>query len=469
MADHRLGFESFEEEPSPTALEVEGDLPEWLTGTLYRNGPGLFEVGDEPITHWFDGLALLRRFRFDGGIEYSSRFLRSEAYMAAERGEFAFRGFGTHVPRSTLDRVREIVTGETTDNASLTVRRRDGEHRAVTETVREIAFDPDDLSTLGERLEGVDATGTLGHDHYDPLQDERIGVGTDLGPRPSYVVYRDPDDGPIEEIARIGTDEPAYMHSFALTDHYVVLTEHPLTVSPRQLLGDRPFIESYRWYPERDTRFLVVDRRTGERVAEPGVPAFFTFHHVNAYERGSELVLDLVAYEDHSIVESLVLPNLRSRAPDLPDAELHRYRIDLDAGTAAGETLFPGPIELPTTHYAEANVHPYQYCYGVGRGPATFSDRLHKVDVEHGTDERWMEEGVHPGEPLFVPAPDAEEEDDGVVLSVALDTERERSCVLVFDAAAFEEVARAYLPSALPFGFHGSFYRDGERPIPSMS
>lgn len=471
MADHRLGFQSFEEEPSPTALDVEGELPEWLTGTLLRNGPGLFDVGDEPLTHWFDGFALLRRFRFDDGIEYSSRFLRSEAYMSAARGELAFPEFGTNPPRSLLDRVHEFVGDELTDNAALTVRHRDGEFRAVTETAREHAFDPDELTTLGERREEVSATTTLGHDHYDPLQEERVGLGIDFGRASGsgYVVYRDPDDGPIEEITRIDADEPAYMHSFALTDHYVVLTEHPLTVSPRRFLGDRPFIENYRWYPERGTRFLVVDRRTGETVASPSVPSFLTFHHVNAYERGNELVLDLVAFEDHSIVEALSLSTLRSSSPNVPGGEFRRYHIDLDGETATGETLFPGPIEFPTTHYAEANTHPYRYCYGVGKDPGSFNDRLHKIDVEHVTDEAWEEEGLHPGEPLFVPEPDGDEEDDGVLLSVALDAEKERSCVLVLDAAAFEEIARAYLPSALPFDFHGSFYLDGEKPTPSMT
>ncbi|WP_336344293.1 carotenoid oxygenase family protein [Halalkalicoccus ordinarius] len=469
MADHRLGFESFEEEPSPTTLDVEGELPDWLTGTLLRNGPGLFDVGGEAVTHWFDGLALLRRFRFDDGIEYSSRFLRSEAYLAAARGELAFREFGTNPSRSLLDRVREI-TGETmTDNASVTVRHRDGEFRAVTETSRELAFDPEELTTLGERRDAIDATGTLAHDHYDPLQEERVGLGIDFGSRSGYLVYRDPDDGPTEEIARIGADEPAYMHSFALTDHYVVLTEHPFTVPPTRLLGDRPFIENFRWYPERETRFLVVDRRTGETVAAPSVPPFFTFHHVDAYERASQLVLDLVAFEDHSFVESLALANLRSRSPAIPGGELRRYRIDLDAETASDETLFSGPIEFPTIHYAEANTHPYRYCYGVGKEPGSFNDRLHKVDVEHATTETWDEEGLHPGEALFVPDPGGEEEDDGVLLSVALDVEEERSCVLVLDAAGFEEVARAYLPDALPFDFHGAFYPDGERPIPSMS
>lgn len=472
MADHRLGFQSFDDdnEQAPTALDIEGELPDWLSGILFRNGPGLFEVGDRTLTHWFDGLALLRRFRFeDGSIEYASRFLRSEAYLAARRGDLAFREFGTTPPLSLSDRLGAL-TGETpTDNASITVRHRDGDHLAVTETPRTVAFDPDDLSTLGHRVENVDATGTVAHDQYDALQEETIGLGTRFGRDPGYVLYRKPDGGGIEEFAEIGVDEPAYVHSFALTDHYVVLTEHPLRAPPRNFLSSDPFIENYRWYSERDTRFLVIDRRTGERVAEARAAPFFTFHHVDAYERGDEVLVDLVAFEDYSIVPALVLDNLRSLSPDLPGGELRRYRLDLNDETATGRTVFGGPIEFPTINYAEANAHPYRYCYGVGRGPATFNDRLHKIDVETGSDRLWRDERIHPGEPLFVPRPGGDEEDDGVLLSVALDADEERSCVLVFDASEFEERARAYLPHALPFDFHGTFFADGESPRPSMT
>ncbi len=469
MADHRLGFRSFDDETDNATLDVTGELPEWLSGTLYRNGPGRFEVGERELNHWFDGFALLRRFEFgNDGIEYASRFLESEAYRAAE-GELRYPEFGTNPSWSLLGRLRNALGGTRTDNASITVRHRAGEHRAVTETAREVAFDPEGLTVLGHREGQVTATGTLAHDHYDFLQEEWVGLGTRLGRRSGYVLYHDPDDGSVETIAEIERDEPAYMHSFALTDHYAVLTEHPFTTSPRRLLDGRPFAESFRWYPERETRFLVVDRREGEVVAEPGVPSFFTFHHVDAYERGDELFVDLIAFEDHSIVPALTLSNLRSRAPDVPDGQLRRYRIDLDTGKAEGRTIFDEGMEFPTTNYAEANLHPYQFCYGVGSGPATFNDRLYKIDVEHGSDRVWREEGIHPGEPLFVPRPGGQQEDDGVLLSVALDVEEERSCVLVLDAAGFEEIARAYLPHALPFDFHGTFYADGKEPTPSMS
>jgi carotenoid cleavage dioxygenase-like enzyme len=61
---------------------------------------------------------------------------------------------------------------------------------------------------------------------------------------------------------------------------------------------------------------------------------------------------------------------------------------------------------------------------------------------------------------VLVTAPDQRAEDHGVILSVVLDARAETSFLLVLDAASFEERARAQAPLPVPFGFHGSFFRE---------
>lgn len=52
-----------------------GKIPTWLTGSLLRLGPGLFEVGDEPFYHLFDGQALMHKFDLkDGRVTYHRRW-----------------------------------------------------------------------------------------------------------------------------------------------------------------------------------------------------------------------------------------------------------------------------------------------------------------------------------------------------------------------------------------------------------
>ena len=70
----------------------------------------------------------------------------------------------------------------------------------------------------------------------------------------------------------------------------------------------------------------------------------------------------------------------------------------------------------------------------------------------------WSQAGCYPGEPVFVPAPDARAEDEGVVLSVVLDSSAGRSSLVALDAGTFEELGRAEAPHSIPFGFHGQFF-----------
>jgi carotenoid cleavage dioxygenase-like enzyme len=71
----------------------------------------------------------------------------------------------------------------------------------------------------------------------------------------------------------------------------------------------------------------------------------------------------------------------------------------------------------------------------------------------------WEEPGSYPGEPVFVAAPDAKAEDEGVLLSVVLNGERGNSFLLVVDARSLDELARAEVPHHIPFGFHGQYAR----------
>src|SRR5258708_38650783 len=113
-------------------------------------------------------------------------------------------------------------------------------------------------------------------------------------------------------MAWLGVWEPAYMHSFALTDRWLVLAEFPFVVNPLRLaLSGRPYIENYRWRPERGTRFQLFDRRTGEAVGPFETAARFAFHHVNSYEENGDVVVDIATTPDARIVEDLYLDRLR--------------------------------------------------------------------------------------------------------------------------------------------------------------
>jgi carotenoid cleavage dioxygenase-like enzyme len=59
---------------------------------------------------------------------------------------------------------------------------------------------------------------------------------------------------------------------------------------------------------------------------------------------------------------------------------------------------------------------------------------------------------------VFVAAPDAQQEGEGVLLSVVLDARRGTSYLLVIDATTLAEIARADCPHHIPFSFHGNYF-----------
>ncbi len=57
---------------------------------------------------------------------------------------------------------------------------------------------------------------------------------------------------------------------------------------------------------------------------------------------------------------------------------------------------------------------------------------------------------------MFIPSPTATSEDDGVLMAAVMSASG-HSFLLVLDAATMTELARAALPYAIPYRFHGAF------------
>lgn len=468
VADHRAGFQTLDQEVHDVPLTIEGGFPPWLAGTLLRTGPARFEVGESRYRHWFDGLAMLHRFAVVGGkVTYSNRFVDSPAYRGArEAGRITYSEFATDPCRSLFRRVATAFRPpENGANANVNVLKFGDDFVALTESPLPVIFDPDTLRALGL---GSPAPGqlTVAHPHQAPHSGELVSYATHFGASSEYRVYlRAKGEGQARVLASLKAARPSYMHSFAVTERHAVLVEFPFVVFPAAIpLSGRPFIENFRWRPSRGTRFQVVDLATGElRGTYRGEP-FFAFHHVNAFERDGELVIDVCAYDDAEIIRALYLDRLRAGDSRQPHAKLRRYVVPL-SGEGAGvrsEQLSEVSIELPRIDYERRNGRPYRYVYGVGgQHEGDFPNRIVKVDVERRESAVWAQPGTYPGEPVFVRLPAAEREDDGVLLSVVLDPARGTSFLLVLDAADLTELARAWVPHGIPFGFHGNYFDVG--------
>jgi beta,beta-carotene 9',10'-dioxygenase len=452
-------------------LPISGSLPAWLSGTLLRNGPGTFRVGEQRYRHWFDGLAMLHKFSFGGGqVSYANKFLHNRAYTEAQEiGRIAYSEFATDPCRSLFGRVMSVFSPQITDSAKVSLTKIADRFVALAETPIQVEFDPQTLEMAGVLKYEENEVGqmTTVHPHHDA--GTMYNVVTRYHAISHYRLYGLAGSASPKLIGQIPTARPAYMHSFGLSQNYAILTEFPLVVNPiHLLLWLRPFIENFRWQPERGTPFWLLNRHTGEKVGRIDSDPFFAFHHVNAFEQGDELVVDIVAYPDDGVISAFYLNRLAEPDSEIPFGELRRYRLPLRGPhkkqRASYEVLSDACLELPRFDYDRYNMDAsYRYVYASSINPVQrhgFYNQVVKVDVANGRTQTWYQPNCYPGEPVFVGAPDRTEEDDGVVLSVVLDAAAGRSFLLVLDAASFSERARAEIPHAVLFGYHGDYFAE---------
>src|ERR1700716_396761 len=177
---HQLGFRPLEKETEIDRLEIEGEVPRWLSGSLLRTGPSKWDLGAQQVRHWFDGLAMLHRFSIhDGEVGYGNRFLHGKAFRAVEEtGRLGFQEFASDPCRSLFRRLATLfVAPDLSDNGAVNIARLGEQYMAMTETPMPVVFDPHTLQTLN-----VDAPrpGTLptAHPHRDPTSGELIGYTT---------------------------------------------------------------------------------------------------------------------------------------------------------------------------------------------------------------------------------------------------------------------------------------------------
>lgn len=460
---YAAGFTSQENELPATQLTVKGTMPEWLAGSLIRTAPSKFEVGKNSYRHWFDGLAMLHRFSFHNGqVSYACKFLQSQAFREAKEKNRIVRGeFGTDPCRDLFQRVFSIFKApSTTDNGCVNINPYGSQLTANTETPKPVPFNPDTLET-GDTFRYDDDLGgqtTVVHPHYD--KDGTVfSYVTQFGYKSHYKVYSLPPGSTSRKlIASISVREPAYMHSIGMTENYIILTEFPLVVNPLQLrFSNKPFIDCYHWKPESGTNICLVHKKTGQ-VQEFNTEAWFSFHHVNAFEQNGEVFFDIPVFKDTAVIDQLYLDHLRSEPVTDVSALLYRFRIVPNEKKVSRQLISDTAIELPRINYAKVNTQPYQYVFGAGNTkPGNFLDNLTKIDVTSGQAWVWHEENCYPGEPVFVERPQSIAEDDGLLLSIVLDAASQTSFLLLLDARSMQEVARAMVPQHITFGFHGQY------------
>ncbi len=467
---YRTGFNSYTGAETASSLTVQGKLPSWLLGVFVHNGPAKFEVDVEKMRHWFDGFALLSKFTFhDNGISYLSKYIRSDAYtLAMQTGKIKLSEFATNPKLSVLEEIKSFFSSIVTDNANVNTMQVAGELIAMTETWQQMKIDLDTLDTKGhvKYKNQFNYQITSAHPHYDFMHNQVINFAANYSIKSEYYFLRIPKDNLSQQmLVSIPVKNPAYIHSFSITEKYVILVECPLVINPIRMLYSnsrwgKPFIENFDWIPQQGTRFYLVDKVTGKIISECETESFFMFHTINAYEEGQEIILDISGYDNAKIIDAFYLDKIQHQPMHLPNVNFRRYKLPLKGGYAKYELMSDNIFEFPRINYLTHNGRYYQFAYGASKDLSAngFLDRLIKIDHVNQIEKIWQEDNCYPGEPVFIAAPQAKSEDEGVIITMVFNAKHSNNFLLLLDARSFDEIARAHIPERLPFGLHGQFY-----------
>lgn len=490
-----IGLQTVKEIRDTISLQVHGRLPSYLEqNTLYRVGPGVYDVKHSDgkpykIGHWFDGLSLLHAFHIDAStnsVSYRNRSLTDglvRTIEATPRNKWPEISFGTTDPcRSLLGRFFQLWTPTPIDpqtgrppaqNVGVTVQQDVGGKGLVirTDTSTGIALEEDTLEIdhffnyekFNNSLKGIMSAA---HGHLDRKTGEFFNYVYDLHGigATTYSIFKIRPDGSTNTLAKI-SEHPVYIHSFATTDNYIVLILWPFFINQLKILWHRNFLDSCSFREDVDARFIVVSRHGDGVIATYSSPAFFCFHTVNAFERNDDIHIDLCRYEDAKVLHEFKFPTMCT-AKDFSLATLTRFTLPSISSAAESsqrpyDTQRSAQVHKFDEHFLELpRIHPdmkqkdYSFVYGMSSEEGLLN-AVAKVDVNTGKRIVWSEEDAVVGEPIFVPDPAGNEEDDGCLLVVVLDAKQKKSSLVVLDAKSMKKIASAQVPQIVPLGFHG--------------
>ena len=472
LQDWQKGYESQYNEHEYWIDDIEGEIPKDLTGTLYRNGPGLLDVHGTPLSHPFDGDGMISAFSFDNGrCFFRNSFVKTQEFLAEQKaGEMLFRGvFGSQKPGGWLANLFDI---NIKNIANTNVIYWGDKLLALWEAAQPYRLNPDNLETIGlDNLDGILSEGDSfsAHPRIDPHSQfnhgkpSLVNFSVKPGLSSKITVYELDEQGKLlAEYSHI-TPGFCFIHDFIITPNYCIFFQNPVSYNPFPFLfGLKGAGECVNFQKNQPTKIILIPRQAPHKdVITLETDAGFIFHHGNAFEvNNQEIIVDSICYEKLSQID----PEISYKEVDfntLAPGQLWRFKLNLKTKKVTKELIDSHIVEFPFINPENVGRN-YRYVF-IG---ATHNQEINaplqgllKLDLETGEKQLYsFAPKGFAGEPIFVPKPNSQAEDDGWILNLIYDSHHHRSDLVILDGKDISQpIATLHLRHHIPYGLHGSW------------
>jgi all-trans-8'-apo-beta-carotenal 15,15'-oxygenase len=449
---------------------IEGEVPEFVRGTYYLNGPARFGIDNFSYQHWLDGDGMVCALRFENNqIRFRSRYVRSTKFVAEqEAGRPLFRTFGTTFKGSRLNSLNNGL--ESPVNVSVYPL---GNHLlAFGEQGLPWDLDPETLATRGQysfngRLN--QASPFSAHPKFDPDSGEMFNFGVFFSQTPRLYFYCFGPEG-LRFRKAIALEFPCSLHDFSISKNYAVFYLAPYLLDISSLLQEEHTVmDSLHWEPGRGSKLLVLNRHNGEMVASVQIGSRYCLHLMNSFDQEDCLFVDLLEFDEPIYPQYQPVPDMFQTAPRGGPV---RLVIDLTKQELISRQslAYLGSPDFPALDIRFA-MQPYSDFWMLGISSTARRGRKFFDQLVHANWREGMPGDIYQcpsmcylgGEPVFIAA---ESGNKGVVICQEFDAQARKSSFLLFDAhqARSGPVARLRLESAVYLGFHAVFQPGGHCP-----
>ena len=472
LSDWRQGYESQPQEFEYIIDDIEGEIPVDLSGTLYRNGPGLLEIQGTPLQHPFDGDGMICAFTFKNGhCFFRNRFVKTKEYLAEQKaGKMLYRGvFGSQKPGGWLANLFDI---RVKNIANTNVIHWGNKLLALWEAAQPYGLNPENLETIGlDDLDGILQKGDVFSAHpridpHSPFNNGRpslVNFGIKQGVSSTITVYEFDELGKILQKYSHETPGFCFIHDFVITPNYCIFFQNPTTYNPLPFIfGFKGAGECLDFQSSQPTKIILIPRNAPhDRVIISETEAGFIFHHSNAFEANNqEIVIDSICYAELSQID----PDNSYKEVDfdkLPPGQLWRFKLNLATKKVTKELINSRCVEFPSINPENVG-RDYRYVFiGATDQPTKNAPLQALLKLDLGTKKEQIYSFApkgFAGEPVFIPKNNPESEDDGWVLDLIYDSSHHRSDLVIFDGKDISQpVATLHLKQHIPYGLHGSW------------